>query len=127
MEKLAVENKKLKEEIEKLKKEAKELRVENELLLPYKIRHEKRLKTKETIYFDEPLVIDDESHEELTFRRPKGRDVASVMLIEHPSERIHQMARLLCPVLNTMDDDEFYDLDYERHYKHIGNAIEGFM
>lgn len=101
MEKLEAGNKKLKEEIEKLKKEAKELRVENELLLLYKVRHEKRLKTKETIYFDEPLAIDGESYEELTFRRPKGRDVASIMMIKHPSERIHQMARLLCPELNT--------------------------
>jgi len=122
-----MEKNKLEIEINELKKENRELKAENKKLEVYKERDKKRLKNKETVYFDEPLKLGDKEYEELTFRRPKGRDIAAIMMVRSPAEKIHQVARLLCPELNDIDDEEFYEMDYANHYRGIANIVEGFM
>ena len=109
------------------KTEIDELKAENQKLEKYKLRDEKASKRGDTAYFDVPLKLEDKEYDELTFRRPKGRDIADVMTISAPAEQVHQLARLLCPELNNVDDEEFYEMDYLNHYKPIGNVIEGFM
>jgi hypothetical protein len=114
-------------EINKLKEQNKKLKAELEKLEHIKAVAEKNEKSKETVHFVEPLKIDDETFESLTFRRPTGGDVAAIMGVSHPADRIHQLARLLCSELNDVDDEEFREMDYGHHYKYIVKAVEGFM
>lgn len=114
------------EQIDKLKEENKRLKVELKKLEKFKEVAEKNEKDEETVYFVEPLKIDDETFEKLTFRRPMGRDIRSVGTTDGIAAT-YQLARVLCSHLNDVSDDEFDEMDWQRHLKHLIGAVDGFM
>jgi hypothetical protein len=119
MEKLENQNKKLQEENAALKAEL-------EKLNHYKEVAEKNEKSEETIFFTEPLKVDGEEFESLTFRRPTGRDIRQIGSAVGIGAT-YQLARLLCSDLNDVSDDEFDEMDWQKHLKHIVETIDVFM
>ena len=116
---LELENKALKEELLALK-------VDNEAKAEWEAFKLKRDSSEMTAYLDEEVVIDGKGYKEFTFRRPKGKDIKKIG--SHAGLNAnYQLARILCPTLEAVSNEEFDELDYGNVLKYINEVVEGFV